>query len=88
MIDDNQPEVIETSALAVSCRKEKVKTYKEDVVEEVDILNVHIAREGVIPKKIVIPCMVFQTKQLSWVNLKNQNLKFFMKRTKNFLGTT
>ena len=50
----------------------------------VEVLNGHIAREWVMPNKIVIPCMAFQAKMLMYLNLKDHNLNFLIKSTKNF----
>ena len=85
---ENVADVIEASAMVASRGKEEeVITSKEDMVAEVGDLNAYIVREQVIPKKTIIPCMVFQTKLLV-SNLKIQNLKFLTKSTKNFLGTS
>jgi len=61
--------------------EEEVGTY-EDMMVGVDVINGHIAREWVI---LVIPCMVFQTKLLMCLNLKDQILKSFMEEYQDFL---
>jgi len=59
-------------------------TTNEDVVARMGILNAHIARKWVIPKRTIIPCIVLQKKVAHMSKYENLESKRLLKSPRIF----